>query len=230
MHLIFEDDFVTDFQSFVEAVVSHNIAGKAGITGESAGVLFFSRLACAPYFRTVGHNDGIGHMCFGRGVEDGDIDTVVNDIEYSGDEYAGLPADCLTGFQVDIDIVLFFEVLDERDQFFSVVPLFGDMVASSEIEPLETCKIAAEFLLEYFEYFLKCIGTLFAEGVKMKPVTAFEDFGVKIGQRRAEPRVETTWVVEFDRRFGVFRVDPKTQGEIGIDRFGFGGKLFELGR
>ena len=104
----------------VEAVVAHNVAGKTGVACQSVIVFFGTTHTGTSYLYAVRHENAIGHMRFGRSIENSDIDAIVDNVEYGGNEGAGLPSDSFSGFEVDFDIVFCSESLDESDKFFSM--------------------------------------------------------------------------------------------------------------
>ena len=168
MHLIFKDYFVSGFKRRIETVISHDIPRQASIAAESVSMGFLAGKSRSAYFGAIRHNDRIGHMRFRRGVEYGDIDTVMNDIEHRCDQYARLPAHRFAGLEIDVDVVTRFEFADQRNEFFSVVSFLGDMVSAAEIDPLHMRYDVAEFRFERCKDFFECVAVLFAKSVKME--------------------------------------------------------------
>jgi hypothetical protein len=61
------------------------------------------------------------------------------------------------------------------------------MVAASEIDPFQRVKKVPKLLFKSFKNFFECLCALLAQRMKVKAVTLFSRFGVKIGQCRTEP-------------------------------------------
>ena len=169
--LIFKHDLIADFKRFIETVIAHDVAGEAGVAAEAVGVGLFARFSGASHFGAVGHGEGVGHMGFGADIQDGDVDAVVDNIQYRCHQGARLPPHRFTGLQIDLHtVVAGFEVANHVDQAIHVVIFAGDVVAAAEVDPLHLWDIGTELLLKRRQHPFQGIHILLTKGVEVQAV------------------------------------------------------------
>ncbi len=116
----------------------------------------------------VGHFQHVGHVSGGTGVEDGDVDVVVDEIENGGHEMARVERDSLAGFEIDLYVVIVCEFFKERDQAVDVVAGASDVMAAAEVNPLDVGQEVSEFFDECVSGAFERVEATFAEGVKVQ--------------------------------------------------------------
>ena len=153
-------------------------------------------VTAADDMRTVRHGQDIGHLGFGRGIDNGDLYLVADGVQHLGDENAAVEDNRLPWLQVNCDVAVSLpETVDCFAEQVEIVVAAGDMVPAAEVDPLHLREIFPETLLEAFEHPHQNIRPLFAERVKMESGDAAQINAFKIFRSHAESRAGQAGVV-----------------------------------
>ncbi len=109
-------------------------------------------------------------MTGGRYIEDGDVHLVVDHVQHFAYQHSGTDGYRFARLQVDLQAVFPLEILYQLNQSINVVPFAGDVVPSTQVEPLHARQELAEFLFKYRGRPLQRLEQLFAEGVEVQAI------------------------------------------------------------
>ena len=133
MRLIEEGETCAGFGADGEAVITDNIARKAGGAAKTDGRPVFT---LAEHGRAVGGFDDVGHVASCADVGYADGHAVVKYIEDFANEYACVKRDGLAGFQIDFTASFGAYLLDEFDQLIALVIGTRNVMTAAKVDPL----------------------------------------------------------------------------------------------
>jgi len=228
---VLKDNLVSDLKGFVEAVIADEVTGETGRGTETIGVGFLFKLAAILNVGAIGHLKNVGHVS-GRGnVEDSDVDSVFEEVDDAADEDAGAGGNCFAGLKVDLEMrVAGLDFANDADEAGDVVVLRSDEVTSAEVEPLHALEVRVKLGDDVGEGALKGVGSLLAEGVKVKAFDPDEIVFVHVLGEDAEAGAGGAGIVDFGDGLGILRIDPeagRNRTLSGEDFFAVAGPLAE---
>ena len=165
MRLIKKGETCAGFGADGEAVVTDNIASKAGGAAETNGRPVFTFAEHSGAIRCL---NNVGHMASGADVGYAHGHAVVEYIEDFANEDACVKRDGLAGFEIDFTASFGAHFLDEFDQLIALVIGARNVMTAAKVDPLQLPKIRRDLWLKRLPCAFERCEILFAQGVEMQ--------------------------------------------------------------